>query len=160
MTDMCLKLPTNEEEFLLVSGVGQVKLERYGTRFLAAINVEDGDTDLENEDDIADSETPSAVEIKVSDELVTISVIADRINCMHIQKGIIKISGQKINDWLVCQDYLEKVERDGKSVKIVTELGTKLGITTKERIIRNEMCFINHYDKNAQTFIVENCTDI
>ncbi|GHU54421.1 ATP-dependent DNA helicase RecQ [Clostridia bacterium] len=162
LTDMCLKLPANEEEFLLVSGVGQVKLERYGRRFIAAINDEDGDTDGdgENEDDIADSETPSAVEIKVSNELVTISVIADRINCMRIQKGIVKISGQKINDWLVLQDYLEKVERDGKSVKIVTELGTKLGITTEERTIRNEMCFINHYDKNAQTFIVENCTDI
>ncbi|GHU75537.1 ATP-dependent DNA helicase RecQ [Clostridia bacterium] len=160
LMDMCLKLPTNEEEFLLVSGVGQVKLERYGARFLAAINGEDGDINGENEDDIADSETPSAVEIKVSDELVTISVIADRINCMRIQKGIVKISGQKINDWLVLQDYLEKVERYGKSVKIVTELGTKLGITTEERIIRNEMCFINHYDKNAQAFIVENCTDI
>lgn len=37
LTDMCIKLPQNEEEFLRVSGVGQVKLERYGRQFLDVI---------------------------------------------------------------------------------------------------------------------------
>lgn len=36
--DMCALLPRNEEEFLLVHGVGQSKLERYGAEFLAVIN--------------------------------------------------------------------------------------------------------------------------
>jgi len=38
LTDMCAKLPKTEEEFLEVSGVGKVKAERYGERFLDAIN--------------------------------------------------------------------------------------------------------------------------
>ncbi|MDR2580173.1 MAG: DNA helicase RecQ [Fibromonadaceae bacterium] len=37
LIDMCAKLPATNEEFLKVSGVGQVKLERYGERFLKVI---------------------------------------------------------------------------------------------------------------------------
>lgn len=37
LTDMCMRLPTNDNEFLSVSGVGQVKLERYGEQFLKEI---------------------------------------------------------------------------------------------------------------------------
>ncbi|KGR76931.1 DNA helicase RecQ [Ureibacillus sinduriensis] len=37
LKDMCDKKPTDEEMFLSVSGVGQNKLERYGTIFLKAI---------------------------------------------------------------------------------------------------------------------------
>ena len=42
LTDMCVKLPKTEEEFLEVSGVGKVKAERYGERFLDAINKRQG----------------------------------------------------------------------------------------------------------------------
>ncbi|MCL2250118.1 MAG: DNA helicase RecQ [Oscillospiraceae bacterium] len=37
LTDMCEKSPTTIQEFLNVSGVGQVKAERYGKRFVDAI---------------------------------------------------------------------------------------------------------------------------
>ena len=38
LTDMCVKLPTSIDEFLKVSGVGQVKAERFGKRFIDAIS--------------------------------------------------------------------------------------------------------------------------
>lgn len=37
LKDMCEKMPATAEEFLDISGVGKVKLERYGKRFLKAI---------------------------------------------------------------------------------------------------------------------------
>ncbi len=37
LIDMALKAPTNKEEMLNVSGVGEVKFEKYGERFLEAI---------------------------------------------------------------------------------------------------------------------------
>lgn len=37
LLDMCIKLPTNEDEFLTVSGVGKVKLEKYGAEFITEI---------------------------------------------------------------------------------------------------------------------------
>lgn len=38
LMDMCRKMPTDDGEFLEVSGVGQIKLERYGAEFLGVIN--------------------------------------------------------------------------------------------------------------------------
>lgn len=38
LKDMCLKLPTNKDEFLKVSGVGEIKMEKYGETFIKAIN--------------------------------------------------------------------------------------------------------------------------
>jgi ATP-dependent DNA helicase RecQ len=37
LKDMCARLPRDEEEFLQVSGVGQNKLEKYGSAFIEAI---------------------------------------------------------------------------------------------------------------------------
>lgn len=37
LTDMCRKMPSNKEEFLNVSGVGNAKYTRYGETFLKAI---------------------------------------------------------------------------------------------------------------------------
>ncbi|MEL7654477.1 MAG: DNA helicase RecQ [Bacillota bacterium] len=38
LTDMCVRLPETEEEMLEVNGVGQAKLERYGSQFLKVIS--------------------------------------------------------------------------------------------------------------------------
>ncbi len=38
LVDMCSRMPSNETEFLEVSGVGKVKLEAYGKEFLKVIN--------------------------------------------------------------------------------------------------------------------------
>lgn len=38
LVDMCNKMPSNEIEFLEVSGVGKIKLESYGKEFLEVIN--------------------------------------------------------------------------------------------------------------------------
>ena len=37
LLEMCRERPSNEEEFLEIMGVGQVKLERHGATFLEAI---------------------------------------------------------------------------------------------------------------------------
>ena len=35
LKEMCAVLPTNKEQFLSVSGVGQMKLEKYGEPFIS-----------------------------------------------------------------------------------------------------------------------------
>ena len=37
LKDMCAKLPKSNEEFLQVSGVGELKLKKYGNEFMNAI---------------------------------------------------------------------------------------------------------------------------
>ena len=39
LIDMCVKMPKNKTEMLTVSGVGAMKMEKYGQRFLDAINM-------------------------------------------------------------------------------------------------------------------------
>ncbi len=43
LVDMCDKMPANDAEFLKVSGVGKMKLEAYGEKFLEVINNFNGD---------------------------------------------------------------------------------------------------------------------
>lgn len=38
LVDMCVKRPTNQEEMMKVSGVGDAKFEKYGDKFLACLN--------------------------------------------------------------------------------------------------------------------------
>ena len=37
LRDMCIKYPQNKEEFLRVSGVGEIKAEKYGSKFMDVI---------------------------------------------------------------------------------------------------------------------------
>ncbi|MCL2496873.1 MAG: DNA helicase RecQ, partial [Clostridiales bacterium] len=76
LTDMCMKIPTTNEALMKVSGVGQVKAERYGKRFLDAI----ADFLQHNAIPEIPSEPPRGFDsaiIEITDEPVTVSLIAD-----------------------------------------------------------------------------------
>jgi len=150
LTDMCMKIPKTNEEFLNVSGVGQVKLERYGERFLKAIA--DNCVELKPQE-VRVFEVSS---IEISNEPVTVSVIADKINCVLMESGYEKISGMRINDWLASKGYMSVVNENGKNFKMPTDSGTELGIVSEERVIRGENVKINLYGKAAQEFIAGN----
>ena len=157
LTDMCVKLPSTDEEFLRVSGVGQVKLERYGQVFLQAISgfvEENGRPTTPQSEDELEPEPLRGEEIEVSDESVTVSIIAERINCELIRRGMKKLSGAKINAWLIQQGYL-RVEG---GFKVATREGDELGIATSEREVRGRLCKVNSFDANAQRFVVEGAT--
>ena len=159
LTDMCLKIPRTPADLLEVLGVGQVKANRYGKRFLEAISAFVQNNDI--------SETAAAppgafdpAAIEISDEPVPINAIADRINCLLLQGGYKKISGKRINDWLVEQGYLQLTVINGKNFKVATPIGEALGITTEERIIRGEQTKQNFFARPAQEYIVTNVLDI
>ncbi len=50
LKDMCIKYPLNKEEFLKVSGVGEVKAEKYGIRFMDVIKnyINNNNINIEN----------------------------------------------------------------------------------------------------------------
>lgn len=160
LTDMCMKSPSTDEEFLKVSGVGQVKLERYGKRFLEAIsNFSQNDSPAADEDEPGD--TPSFEDIEISDEAVTIRVIADRINCVLLRLGIKKLTGAKINEWLIFAGYLRAEQNEAGSVsKLPTERGAELNIVSEERTIKKEVCLVNFYGREGQQLIVDRLDEI
>jgi ATP-dependent DNA helicase RecQ len=157
LIDMCLKIPATHEEFLNVSGVGQVKLERYGEKFLKAIAEFLRDNGGLKPQEI---KTYDASSIEITEESVTVSVIADKINCVLLESGYDKISGVRINDWLVFKGYMKVINESGKNFKIPTSIGMELGIASEDRIIRGESTKINLYGKAAQEFIAQNALEV
>ena len=166
LTDMCMKLPKTPEEFLSVSGIGRVKAEQYGGRFLKAI-AEFLDSNHINVND-AEGTQPSplkefdASEIEISEEAVSVNAIAERINCVLIESGRGKITGQKINDWLVSEGYLQviNINNGNKSYKIPTDTGAELGIIAEDRVIRGENVKVNLFSQEAQKYVALNALEI
>jgi ATP-dependent DNA helicase RecQ len=128
LVDMCGKRPRSEEELLQVSGVGQVKLKRYGGRFLRL---------LCEEEPIADTreKTPELTlalfweEVELEANPLQISRAADHINAVLLRYGRPKVSGQRLNKLLIEAGYLDSAD----GVKLPTDSGRALGITTVER---------------------------
>lgn len=158
LTDMCLKMPQTAEEFLDVSGVGSVKAEKYGARFLEKIAEFVGDTE---------SEIPAAAppefdpaKIESTPENITVSMLADKINCALLESGYEKTTGRRINDWLVAKGYMSVVQKEKGTAKTPTEAGETLGISTETRPIRGVPTQINLFNQNAQEYVIANILEI
>ncbi len=127
LVDMCQKHPRTEEELLHVSGVGRVKLERYGARFLQVLS--------EYEPPAAPEDLPGLTPEQLLEQIefdrnsLQISRVADNINAVLIRYGKAKTSGLSLNKLLIEAGYLESAD----GVKLPTDRGRKLGIATVER---------------------------
>jgi ATP-dependent DNA helicase RecQ len=129
LVDMCQKHPQNEEEMLSVSGVGKVKMERFGERFLALLRNEERTavTSIAAQPDL--TKDLFAEHYEIEDGNIQISRVADNINAALIRFGKPKTSGAKLNNLLVDTGYLELIN----GVKQPTEKGRAHDIIAVER---------------------------
>lgn len=150
LVDMCMKLPKNDDEFKDVSGVGNVKLERYGEAFMQAISEFKSSNPFE-------TSSPVDIDIEATEEPVTITTLADRISVQLMQKGEAKVSAIKLGVFLVAEGYLEILtDENAQNYKSPTEAGTEIGITTKTAISqRGEEYTTISYSKSAQEIVVD-----
>lgn len=71
LIDMCVKLPQNEIEMLSVSGVGEVKYEKYGEKFLAEIKkFLEEHKDAKSTSYVTDEDTTIKVQSKITKRIV------------------------------------------------------------------------------------------
>ncbi len=153
LIDICQKHPKDRDELLEVSGIGEFKLNKYGDALLEVLN------SIEDKRVITDTlQTDEELDlacIEISDESVTVSEIADKINSKIMQKGYAKISAIQINKILIEKGYLESIE-DGfhRSVKIPTKIGKELGISKERRENNGEIYFINKFNRDAQLKVI------
>lgn len=124
LADICRKHPRTEDEMLSVSGVGQVKLERYGEKFLRLLGEEACSADPQEK-------APELFthQIEIDDNPLQISRVADNINAVLIRYGKPKVSGMKLNNMMIEAGYLESVD----GIKLPTESGQAIGIDALER---------------------------
>lgn len=132
LTDMCRKQPRTAEELLAVSGVGQVKLERYGEQFLQLLCQteksvrQDGDAQEKAEKLTAQMLTQ---QVEIEDSPLQISRIADNLSAVLMQYGKSGISGVTLNSLLMEAGFLKAAN----GVRLPTDSGRVLGITTVQR---------------------------
>lgn len=174
LTDMCAKLPISEEEMLNVTGVGSVKMAKYGSRFLEALKAwKSSETSAEKEYDVKSTrkkkieKLPFSItdsqllEITLDESPCNISTLVNKINTIIDSEKMKKLKAVSVNDWLVSKGLLKVIYlSDKKKNKYPTEEGSRLGITATDSTGRDGPYYALWYSKEAQEFIVENMQQI
>ncbi|SHJ54456.1 ATP-dependent DNA helicase RecQ [Anaerocolumna jejuensis DSM 15929] len=176
LTDMCVKLPLNKEEMLMVTGVGENKFQKYGSGFLKAIQEFTGGSkealSYEQPADIQKEEKPLKTKrtkeefhlteemkaVFVPDDKVTISQFTDKLNDMRDEAVMKRLASVHITTVLKEEGYLFEDYNPllGRNETYPTEKGQSEGITADSRVSGkgNEYAVIM-YDKNAQILLLD-----
>ncbi len=153
LIDMCVKVPQNKAEMLNVSGVGAMKFEKYGQRFLNAIEeyqlshpgvvismYEEEEVEPVNKKNIKKKRTKTAFYINAEDaknftfkDLYFISDIKDELNRITTAENTKKASTTSIWEYLVSLELVEERNINGSYIKVQTDKGLQMGIKTVER---------------------------
>ncbi len=171
LADMCVKQPVNDEEFLNVSGVGEFKLNKYGSKFIEVIKdftsspkdeSWESDTVLKEIKDSDDLEEflKYIEEIKIKlEEPFPINAFIGFLNAEIRQKFNIKLNTNKITDWLLENGFLKAIKgENNKQKRVPTNKGQEIGISLNK--LDNSQFEQNFYNKNAQGFVIDSLAKI
>ena len=155
LIDMSAKVPRDRAAMLNVSGVGEAKYDKYGSRFIEAIAAflddnPDSITSIENNGDVSEDRIRSGQKgkkqkrpfyLKPEDcdkfeykDLYLMSEIKEELNRITSVDNVKHIFGTDIFKILTLMGYVEEQQIDGRSVQIQTELGLSKGIVAIEKI--------------------------
>lgn len=92
-----------------------------------------------------------------SDSPIPVSEIARRFNELSANEEMKKLSHKDLSNWLLSIGMLAQCgTADGKTTKLPTEMGNSIGITTQTRVGQNGEYIVTVYNREAQSFIVDN----
>ncbi len=182
LVDMCAKAPRERTSMLNVSGVGEAKYEKYGSRFMDAIaeflseNPDAVTSIIDNNVIDAERGRPAKKQKKLKRpfflnegdgdkfeyrELCHISEIKDELNRITTAENVKHIFGTDVFRYLTELGYVEEKKVDGRSVQVQTELGLSKGIETIERTSKlGNVYNVLMYPKEVQREIVEHYTQM
>ncbi|MCL1989037.1 MAG: DNA helicase RecQ [Firmicutes bacterium] len=157
--DMCRKLPTTDAEFLGVSGVGDVKLKRYGEKFLEVLTSYKNSgvatqpyEQLTNKKEIANL----FANFEFSAEPVSISVFLQSANILLVQTIGKGTTALKLSQLLEQDGFLEMKEMPTWRGRVPTKKGQNIGITSV--LVENadgNSYMQNLYSSNAQAVLLK-----
>ncbi len=168
LVDMCRKKPFDKESMLAVSGVGEVKFERYGERFLKNISEHSTETTAILQS-ASENPVPSVPELcayikstfAVSVEPVPVSILADMFNALLLQKVEYKINAIKLATFFMEKGFLQPEVVEGKRNRVATALGTEHGIVTVEKTKSDGNAYRqNFYQQQAQQYAVDHIDEL
>jgi len=101
--------------------------------------------------------TEELSQVLVTQRPVRITQFVDRINTALHNPQMKKLGVTIITDWLLSKGFLEKcTSLEGKSQRLPTEAGTKLGLTTETRQGQYGVYTAVFYSAGAQQFVLDN----
>lgn len=169
LRDMCVKLPRNTYEMTGISGVGTVKLQKYGKKFIDEIN-----TYIENTPNaqkfvtLNDSQTSGKTltelvienknKLKGINENLTFTQLADIILSQIGISAEQKSFNENLKAGLIKQKYIsEKTDEKGRKILSTAENSENAGITEEKYLSQKGIEFTRLiFKKSAQDFIFQN----
>lgn len=157
LIDMAVKVPVSQAEMFRVSGVGEYKYEKYGSRFLALIDKfaqrypeltlhqsMSENNDAEEMGTIGGKKKKSAkqefflTEAEAEDfqyaEFYYVNDIRDELNRICKREDVKKLPSARIIEYITSEGWLAEENVRRRFYKLPTEQGLALGIKTEERI--------------------------
>ena len=103
----------------------------------------------------------SLEKFEYSDEPISITHIARRINNLIDQNTYKGLSFKVLNEWLKAVGMLEDANgKYGNARQCPTDLGKELGISIEKRITNRSEYYAVYYNRNAQQFIINHLQGI
>ncbi len=168
LTEMCEKLPTNEEEMLSIKGVGPKKLEKYGAAFIKII------AEYKSSNPITKNKVQSHViaddinqkkefYLNKGDEakfeykdLYYMFEIKEELNRICSAEKVKKISATRIWDYLASMGLVEEENTNGVHQKRATKAGIENGISNIEKEGKSGIHYsVVAFNAKAQRMIAE-----
>lgn len=176
LIDMCVRSPKDEQEMLMVSGVGENKFHKYGQRFLdeiAGFLAEHSDAVLstgaeEELDGFMEKGrkpkgrkgefylNPEDTEKFEYSEYYYISDMKERLNAVCSAENVKKVTVTAIWDYLVSAGLTVEEEREGRFFKVPTKQGLKMDIKTVDKVSQSGFEYqLLMYPEAVQKMVVE-----
>lgn len=185
LIEMCIKQPWNKDEMLSVSGVGENKYGKYGTKFEDVIKDFTGNTkqilyfedptNTVEEVNTAESSRNQTnknyqrkekkIEFQLSTEMAskvvyreecTITELVNQLNEVR-DDNMKRLTGVSVTRRLLEENYLEEHMIAGRSILLVLKKGAEFGIVSKTKVSEKGNEYeVLYYKEEAQRSIIEN----
>ncbi len=147
LMEIAKELPTTESQFLDISGVGNMKNEKYGKAFIDAVN------EYVNSEDFEEASVEKEIKLEVPTGTVPLTEIVEAINMYLVQKGEKKTTNKRIIEWLTEQGI---IEGDYKSYKVL-EKGEMLGFEVRDAVSHRGTTYLQIIcNDNGTKLVVDN----
>lgn len=168
LRDMCVNRPCNMRDFGKISGVGQVKLNKYGPHFVGIISNymqsrSAASLSVNGDHTLSSNKLPLEALINhfvPSDNPLLISELTAKINSLLTVHDFPRVTAPSINNWLISMGYMTKIKNGATTVTKPTDSGERLGIENRLRIRDGKSLELNYYSKPAQELIITSLKEI
>ena len=182
LIDMSARVPRDKTSMLKVSGVGEAKYEKYGSRFIEAIIAyleehPDAVTSIEADEDDSGKNSAHNKKVKKPKEpfylnpedeekfeyrdFSLLAEIRDELNRITSADNVKHIFGTDLFRLLTALGYVKEQQCEGRVIQTQTELGMSKGIAAAEKISKAGNTYtVLMYPQAVQKEIVEYYTEI